>query len=337
MSPRLATATGSPSRFRGSEAVAIVDLSAPDPPSGGLIADLPRRLTLTLPELQWVARAAGGAPLPFESPDDSTSQSTGAPAGGLEARLGRSRGSRDTQAYAAALASLREPAVTLTRRGLLGNDQVDPALLGAVGLLATPRVAVDLDVAVAAEGGEPGAQVKAWHRQAGEAVATLATSDGVVFELAWFAATHWSDELSRAAVLPESMTIRTSEVPRVDLPFELLDAAAEAIRIRRHDLLPVLARQVTGTLLRGPDLVRILQALSGEARGRLRALVARVDPDGDAPRDSATGVVSWTLLGDGWRSLRTHERDGALWVDITPVRAGDLASDLGPALAEVRG
>lgn len=303
---------------------------------------LPRRVTLTLPELRLVARAAGGAPLPFETPSAPTEEQSGGAAGrGLEGRLGQTRGSHEAEAYAAALASLREPEATLTRRGLLVGEEIDAALVGAVGLLATPSIAVDLDVAVGAEADEPGTQVKAWHRQSRTAVSTLATADGVVFELAWFPVAQWAEELSRAAMIPEHLRLISSGAPRIDLPFELLDAAAEAVRTGRPDLLPVLATQVTGTLVREPALVRILQALSGEARGRLRAMVARVDADPHRPAhevreasETVTGVVSWTLLADGWRSLRTHERDGALWVDIRPVRPHDLASDLAPALAE---
>ena len=302
--------------------------------------NLPRRVTLTLPELRLVAQAAGGAPLPFEAPSGTTDEQSGGASGrGLERRLGQTRGSREAEAYAAALASLRKPEATLTRRGLMVGDEMDSALIGAVGLLATPTVAVDLDVAVRAEADEPGTQVKAWHRQSGTAVCTLATTDGVVFELAWFPVAQWAEELSRAAMIPEHLRLASSEAPRIDLPFELLDAAAEAVRTSRSDLLPVLAAQVTGTLVREPDLVRILQALSGEARGRLRAMVARVDADPHRPAreasETVTGVVSWTLLADGWRALRTHERDGALWVDVRPVRPSDLAGDLAPALAEV--
>lgn len=321
--------------------VATVDLSTPLPPTGGPLDNLPRRVTLTLPELRLVAQAAGGAPLPFETPSETTDEPL--VGGGLEGRLGQSGGSREAEAYAAALASLRKPEPTLTRRGLLVGDEMDAALVGAVGLLATPSVAVDLDVAVGAEADERGTQVKAWHRQSGSAVSTLATADGVVFELAWFPVAHWAEELGRAAMIPEHLRLSSSGAPRIDLPFELLDAAAEAVRTGRPDLLPVLAAQVTGTLMREPDLVRILQALSDEARGRLRAMVARVDADTNRPArevreasEAVTGVVSWTLLADGWRSLRTHERDGALWVDVRPVRPNDLAGDLAPALAQVK-
>ncbi|MEZ5191857.1 MAG: hypothetical protein R2734_04710 [Nocardioides sp.] len=69
------------------------------------------------------------------------------------------------------------PHETLNRRGLVRGGAVD-ALAGAVGLLATPRVALDLDVVVR------GRQARAWHRQAGDAVAALAGADGVVFSWA---------------------------------------------------------------------------------------------------------------------------------------------------------
>ena len=43
-----------------------IDLSTPPPPPATLLDGLPRRVTLTLPELRLVAERAGGAPLPFE-------------------------------------------------------------------------------------------------------------------------------------------------------------------------------------------------------------------------------------------------------------------------------
>ena len=78
-------------------------------------------------------------------------------------------------------------------------------------------------------------------------MATLSTSDGIVFELAWFAATEWPGELARVAVLPEDFTLRTSQVPAgLDLPYDLLDAASEAVASGRPDLLPVLATRASG-------------------------------------------------------------------------------------------
>ena len=150
------------------------------------------------------------------------------------------------------------------------------------------------------------ARVTAWHRQRGGAVATLATSDGLVFEIGWFASHQWPGELARVAQVPEDVETGGSAVPEdVDLPYELLDAAAEAARTGRTDLLSVLV----------PDLsvITVLTALTTECRGRLRALVADVSGDGT----DVVGVVSWALLADGWRALRP-QRTG----ERRPGRAG---------------
>jgi hypothetical protein len=309
--------------------VTTIDLGTPPPPPSGLLDGLPRRVTLTLPELQLVARSAGDAPLPFVLAEPSET-------GSLEGRLGASRTTTEDQAYAAALASLHDPRASLARRGLLVDDSVDEGLLGAVGLLATPEVAVDLDVAVAGPGG---VQVKAWHRQAGEAVAALATCDGVVFELAWYATTAWPAELGRVAVLPEDLALRESAVPAgVDLPYELIDAAAEAVTSGRADLVPVLAARHDGEVLDAggrtlshAETVTILGALSSEARGRLRVLVADVTGE----TTDVVGVRSWVLLADGWRSLRPHLAAGSSRVTVSKVAPSGLAADLAPVLAQV--
>src|SRR5688572_7350348 len=110
--------------------MATVDLSTPHAQSESLFDGLPRRVALTLPELQTAAELAGGAPLPFEVTEPQT--------GALEDRLGQSRGSVEDGVYLAALDSLHEPTGSLTRRGLIDDGRLDSALAGAVGLLATP-------------------------------------------------------------------------------------------------------------------------------------------------------------------------------------------------------
>ncbi|MFC7497053.1 MULTISPECIES: hypothetical protein [unclassified Nocardioides] len=303
-----------------------IDLGVtPEPadPTGPLAA-LPRRITLTLPELRLAAVLADGAPLPFD---------LGASAiGALDSRLGGSWGA-DEAAYADALAALPEPDAALSRRGLLSGDALDDGLRGAIGLLATPAVALDLDVS-AGRG-----RAKAWHRQTGGAVASLATADGIVFELAWLPVDRWGDELARAAVLPEEVTVGRSAVPDgLDLPYELLDAAAEAARSGRSDLLSVLAaehlpdcRDADGSPVSELGLIAALHGLTSECRGRLRALVA--DVSGQAT--DVVGVVSWLLLADGWRSLRPRHIGTVGHVTVTRVAPSDLASDLAPVLAEV--
>lgn len=312
--------------------MATIDLGTPPPAAPGGLAELPRRLSLTLPELRFVAEQAGGAPLPFEvavGPTGGPAEATG----GLGARLGRTGGVVDAEAYAAALAALHEPRSSLARRGLLVDTAVDEGVLGAVGLIAKPAVAVDLDVTAG------GVRARAWHRQRDGAVATLATADGLVFELAWFPVDRWADELARVAVLPEEAETRESAVPRyVDLPHALVDAAGEAVRSHRADLLTVLVAEHAGQVRYAddrpvPDLevVPLLAALAGEPRGRLRALVA------DVSRGSTTtvGVVSWVLLADGWRALRPRRHAGNDRVVVERVDPGDLAPELAPVLAEV--
>lgn len=226
----------------------------------------------------------------------------------------------EAEARAAALSHLHEPQSSLARRGLLVDTELDEGLLGAVGLLATPDVALDLDVTAG------GAQARAWHRQAGGAVASLATADGLVFELAWFPVDRWPDELARAAALPEELEIGDSGVPdRLDLPYQLLDAAGEALRSHRADLLSVLVAEHEADL----DLVPVLTALATGTRGRLRALVADVS----AGSTTVVGVLSWVLLADGWRALRPRDADR---VEVLRVEPADLAAQLAPVLAEVR-
>ena len=306
--------------------MAIIDLGTPAPPPTDLLDALPRRVALTLPELRFVAEQAGGAPLPFE---------LSVPSGGssLDGRLGESPGSSEDAAYAHALAALHDPADSLLRRGLLNDGSVDEGLLGAVGLLATPTLALDLDISVG------GIQAKAWHRQAGAAVAALATVDGVVFELAWFPTRQWPGELARVAVVPEDLSLHESSLPTVvDLPYELVDAVGEALRTGRSDLVSVLVAQHRGEVsddrgseLADADVTGILSALTTECRGRLRALVADVSGE-----DTTTvGVVSWILLGDGWRSLRPHQVDGVHRVEVRHVQPVDLGTELAPVLAEV--
>jgi hypothetical protein len=307
--------------------VATVDLTTPPPPPTGLLDALPRRVSLTLLELRLAAERAGGAPLPFELAEPAES------GGALEDRLGTSRGSTQDQAYAAALASLHDPAESLRRRGLLTDEGLDEGLAGALGLLATPTVAVDLDVTI------EGMRARAWHREAGGSVATLATVDGVVFELAWFAVSSWATELARAAVLPSDQTLRGTALPDViDVPFELLDAASEAVRSNRSDLLPVLAARQSGSAVDadgvplGDDaLTSMLSALVIDAQGRLRALGA--DVSGEETR--LVGVVSWVLLADGWHALRPHREGDDHRVEVRRVTADDLAGDLAFVLAGV--
>lgn len=289
-----------------------IDLGAARPPlPDEPWAGAPRRVALTLPEL---THACGvlEAPLPF----DVVAATKG---GGLEGRLGQSRSSVQDDAFAAATAALGDPAASLARRGLLVEGVLDAGLAGALGLLATPEVAIDLDIAAG------GLRGHAWHRQREDAVAALATADGLVFELSWFPTEGWAGELGRAAALPEEVVLKTSQIPdHLEVPFELADAVLEAIRSGRSDLVPVLTSGDN-------TLATVLTALAVETRGRLRALVASVSGHESAP----IGVVSWTLVADGWRAMRPLRRDGEPTLALTRVEPSELAAELAPVLAEV--
>ncbi|GAA4086780.1 hypothetical protein ACFFOS_23175 [Nocardioides kongjuensis] len=291
---------------------------------GGALAAAPRRIGLTLAELQHAARLAGDAPLPFEVAAPPTADA-------MQARLGQSPASLDDEAFRTAVRALHDPADSLERRGLTVDGVLEPGLAGAIGLLASPRFALDVDLTMG------GVQAKVWHRQGGSAVASLATVDAIVFELGWFGTDAWAAELARVAAISEEVALGSSDVPPyVDLPFELADAAAEASGSGRGDLLPVLASRHSRSV-RGADgpvddatVVGLLAALAGEARGRLRALVA--DVSGGAV--DTVGVVSWTLLADGWRSLRPHHEDGVLRLEVTAAAPEDLAALVAPVLGE---
>jgi hypothetical protein len=308
-----------------------IDLGPPPPSPHDLLDGLPRRVALTLPELRFVAERANGAPLPFDLHEPEGADAA------LDDRLGRSRGSVEQAAYADALGRLHDPVASLSRRGLLvgGPDDgvVEEGILGAIGLLATPSVALDLDIAAGP------VQVKSWHRRNGGAVAALSTQDGLVFELSWFPTWAWADELARVAVVPEELPLHDSVVPDLlDLPHDLADSAVEAARTHRADLVPVLVEQHPGRVLDGSgrelDGAEISTALTGlatEARGRLRALVADVS----GAETSTVGVLAWTLVADGWRALRARRDRDELRLEVARVIPEDLAAELAPVVAEV--
>jgi hypothetical protein len=305
-----------------------IDLTTPPTPPASFLDGMARRLALTLPELRLVAELAGGAPLPFDLASGDA-HATGA--GSLSGRLGQSRGSVEDSAYTDAIGTLHDPHDTLRRRGLLTDEGADPGIVGAVGLLATPRLALDIDVAAG------DTQVKAWHRHSGGAVASLSTCDGIVFELAWFPADQWTVELARVTAVPEDVPLGTSHVPaHLDVPYALADAIGEALRSGRSDLVPVLIGQADGDVLAdgeplgAAEAAAAVSAVHAESRGRLRILAAEV-----AERaTTAVGVVSWVLLRDGWHSLTPRHDDGAR-VAVGRVDPDDLATELAPVLAQV--
>ena len=303
-----------------------IDLTTPPAPAASFLDGLARRLAVTLPELRLLAELAGNAPLPFDLHQPTDGEA------GLSGRLGQSRGSVEDAAYVDALTSLHDAAETLRRRGLVTDDGPDPGILGAVGLLATPTLALDIDVAV------DGTQVKAWHRHADGAVASLSTCDGIVFELAWFPVDRWTAELARITSVPAALPLTTSAVPTLlDLPYSLVDSIGEALRAGRTDLVPVLMSQAGGDVRADGEPMRetgastAATALHAESRGRLRILAAEVSEQ----TTTSVGVVSWVLLNDGWHSITPRHDDDGARVAVGRVDPGGLATELAPVLAQV--
>lgn len=291
------------------------------------VSEAPRRIGLSLPELQHAAAAAGGTPLPFEIRD-------AAPASAMEARLGTTPATARDSAYRSALAGLPEPNRSLTQRGLLAGEALDEGLAGALGLLGSPSVVLDLDVRV----GE--VQLRGWHRRRGDTVAMLSTIDGVVFELAWCHVDGWPAELARVSAPSAEWQQGQSVVPSyVDLPWELAEAASEAIATDRNDLVPVLVARhsgqtlgTDGAVLPDAEVIRLLTGMAIEAHGRLRAIVGRVRPDAQ----DVVGLCARTLLADGWRALRPHG-DEVRRLEMTAAGPESLAADLAPLLAKAVG
>jgi hypothetical protein len=305
-----------------------IDLATPPAPQTSLLDTMARRLALTLPELRLVAELAGGAPLPFDVLPDADGASS---AGSLSGRLGQGRGAVEDTAYTDALRTLHDPHDSLRRRGLVTEQGADPGVVGAVGLLATPRLALDIDVAAGAT------QFKAWHRQAGDAVASLSTCDGIVFELAWFPVEQWTTELARVTAPPEDLALGPSHAPdALDVPYALADAVGEALRSGRSDLVPVLVGQSTSAVVADGDelgdaeAATVVSAVHAESRGRLRILAAEVSEGAT----TSVGVVSWVLLADGWHSL-TPRHDDVARVAVVRVDPDDLATELAPVLAQL--
>ena len=158
-------------------------------------------------------------------------------------------------------------------------------------------------------------QGKAWHRQAGEAVATLSTVDGIVFELAWFPTASWPTELGRVAVIPEDLALRESVGARDGRtsPTSWPTRPPRRCAARATTWSPCSRPGTRGEVLDadGAPLTevetgRLLAAIAAEARGRLRVLAADVSGE----ETSVVGVVSWVLLADGWRALTPHRAGG---------------------------
>ena len=310
-----------------------IDLTTPPPPPTSFLDGMARRLALTLPELRLVAELAGDAPLPFDLPSGADEA---VDAGSLSGRLGKSRGSVEDSAYADALAHAPRPGghPAPTRPGHRRRAPT-PGSSGPSGLLATPRLALDIDVAAGAT------QVKAWHRQAGGAVASLSTCDGIVFELAWFPVDQWTTELARVTAA-SPRTSRSAPIARARPPRRPLrprrrgrrGAALRPLRPRAGAGRPVRRRGGARRRSRSSATPRPptpCRAVHTEGRGRMRILAAEVS---DGPRRRSASCRGCCSPTAGTPSTPRHDDDGAR-VAVARVDPDDLATELAPVLAQV--
>jgi hypothetical protein len=244
------------------------------------------RVALSLGELVVAARLAGDVPLPFRPPPGP---------GRMAARLAGTRPHVAHERVAAELARADDPgpsgaAASLSARGLLAGDALDPRLVAVLhGVASAPLLSV-LDV-TALDGADE-RRVRAWWAAGGGALSGLVLRHPTHVELVRGATSAWTGELAR--LVPPPPGGHTAPA-RTVLPVEALLGALAVHRRGRADLVEVVAAD-HGV----PDAGPLLHALGAGCRGRLRLLVVRRSSRPDVP----AAVTVWVLLGDGWRSLR---------------------------------
>lgn len=229
--------------------------------------------------------------------------------------------------------------------GAAGAAQVTSMGRAVLDVWHRPDLVIELELLLSTRRGRT--RVRSWHRNLGEWVVCLSTTDGRRFELARLSAEDWWLELERAVCVDheELLPVAESEVvlPAVlETPWELLVATGEAVIAHRADLLDQLVGDHAGATLAGETPAALTSAGHGEvrawhelletaSRGRLHGAVLGRSERG---RPSA-GIVEWVLLPDGWRSLTALRRDGQHIVRIERRGPGDLGRDLGMLAAEV--
>ena len=301
----------------------------PAPPPANLLDGLPRRVALTLPELRLVAERAGDAPLPFDVTE---------PAGPGPSRTG----------WARAAGRPRTPP----------TSRPSPRLHDAARLAVPPRPARPTAPSTPAWSAPSGCWPprgrprprRPRRRRAGEGLAPRGRGSrrdpghrrrdrlraGVV-PTAASGPRSWPGP----AWCPRTCRCAPPAVPdHLDLPFDLANAAAEAMRTGRADLLPVLVeparRRQSSTPTARPLADSDVQTARwppshDETRGRLRALVADVA----AGETTVVGVVSWVLVADGWRAFRPYHARRRAAGRAPPRRRRRPRRRAGPRPAEV--
>jgi len=308
---------------------------------------LPGRLPLDLAQLLHLADRAGDLPLPLRADSEAA-------AGGSDHLAERLSGqgaapgptARDRLAEARARADDEGPngaAAQLRAEGLLDADGDPlPAITRALRLLAAPEVLLTLDLAADTPLGP--AQLRSWFALRDGEAAQLSTATGLDHELAWYPAHLLPAALERAATVtvaeqaPAEDDGEAPEVPVPDgsrLPYDLMLAGTEAVRRHRGDLLEDLARRYADQVVLpdpGVTTVDAIEALERDCRGRLRVTVV-MPASGDRP--PVAGLVSWSLLADGWRWLEPRSDGPEPSVVVHRVAPAELGRVVAPVLARV--
>lgn len=328
--------------------MATVTVRLPGSPADGEEPGLlPGRLPLDLAQLLHLADRAGDLPLPFRSGADATAGGSdhlterlsgegAAPGPTARDRLAEARARADDEGPGGASAQLRGA-------GLLDADGDPlPVVTRALRLLAAPEVLLTLDLAADTPRGP--AQLRSWFALRGGEAAQLSTATGLDHELGWYPAHLLSAALERAATVTVAQPASDEEgdeAPEVRvpdglrLPYDLMLAGTEAVRRHRGDLLEDLARRYADQVVLpdpGVTTVDAIQALERDCRGRLRVTVAM--PAGE-DRPPVAGLVSWTLLTDGWRWLEPRSDGPEPSVVVHRVAPAELGRVVAPVLARV--
>jgi len=196
--------------------------------------------------------------------------------------------------------------------------------------LRSAEVLCEVVVSVAHASARRGwAQVHSRQGLLGDRVA-IASSAGSAVELAWLGSEHWQTELARAATVPVPAAASAPPEDRIEVPFDVLLGAGEALRTCRADVLDELVARAGSDDPSGlrDQLVRLHSAVVG----RLLVTVAARN-DGT----SRAGWVSWLLFGDGWRSLTPVRRDARPVVLLAPAEPLDLGRHVAALVTLVRG
>ena len=283
-----------------------IDLSTPPPPPAGLLDGA------AAPGGPDPARAAAGRRARRRRP--AAVRAVRARPARTRSRAGSARAAPPprTRRTPTPLASLHDPASSLGAPRAARRRTPRTTAWSARSGCSPPRsTAVDIDVTAA------GVRARSWHRQSGDAVATPVHRRRRSSS-SWPGSTprQWPGELGRVGVLPE------------DLPAARLGGAGvrrPPLRAgrRRQPRRPAAAaptwsrcspRSTRATVLdadgRPLTELRRRRRAARALRSSRRAGCGRWSPTCPATQTTVVGVVSWTLLADGWHALRPRDAGG---------------------------